>query len=92
MEEMISIPRSEYEQMKTRIAELELLVQRLMEEITLLKNAHNSKTSSTSPSRDIGRSNTISLRGKSDKKPGGQPGHKGHNLFIKHCFITGKQE
>lgn len=33
----------------------------------LLKNERNSKTSSTAPSQDIGRSNLISLRGKSEK-------------------------
>jgi transposase len=90
MEEMVTIPRSEYEhlclenkQMKAEIAELKELVARLTEEIALLKNGHNSKTSSTAPSQDIGRSNLISLRGKSGKKPGGQSGHKGHTLLMK---------
>ncbi|MDR0574860.1 MAG: IS66 family transposase zinc-finger binding domain-containing protein, partial [Tannerella sp.] len=97
MEEVITILRSENErlrlenehlclennQMLARIAEPETLVQRLMEEITFLKNGHNSKTGSTSPSHDIWRSNSISLRGKNDKKSGGQPGHKGHALFMK---------
>lgn len=83
MEEMLTISRREYEQMKAEIAELRTLVQRLMEEIDLLKNGRNSKTSSTSPSHDIGRSNAISLRVKSDKKSGGQPGHKGHTLLMK---------
>jgi transposase len=80
---MITIPRSEYDQMKTEIAELRILVQRLMEEIALLKNGHNSKTSSTAPSHDIGRSNLINLRSKSDKKSGGQSGHPGHTLLMK---------
>jgi hypothetical protein len=97
MEEVLTILRSENErlrlenehlclennQMRARIAELGTLVQRLMEEITFLKNGHNSKTGSTSPSHEIGRSNSISLRGKSDKKSGGQPGHKGHALFMR---------
>jgi transposase len=83
MEEMVTIPRSEYEQMKAEIARLSALVERLMEEIALLKNGRNSKTSSTAPSQDIGRSNLISLRGKSNKKSGGQPGHKGHTLLMK---------
>jgi transposase len=83
MEEMITIPRSEYEQLKSKINDLEVMVKRLLEEIALLKNGHNSKTSSTAPSQDIGRSNSISLRGKSERKPGGQPGHKGHTLAMK---------
>jgi transposase len=83
MEEMVTIPRSEYERMKAEIAELKALVQRLMEEIALLKNGRNSKTSSIAPSQDIGRSNMISLRSKSAKKTGGQLGHKGHTLLMK---------
>jgi transposase len=52
----------------------------LREEIDLLKNGRNSKTSSTAPSHDMGRSNQVSLRGKSEKKSGGQSGHKGHSM------------
>jgi hypothetical protein len=72
MEEMITIPRLEYEQMKAEIAELKGLVARLLEEIALLKNGR----SSTAPIQDIGRSNQISLRVKSEKKSGGQSGHQ----------------
>ncbi|GHT66039.1 hypothetical protein AGMMS50239_26860 [Bacteroidia bacterium] len=68
MEEMITIPRKEYERMKAQIAELTELVVRLTEEIALLKNGRNSKASSTASSLDIGRSNTISLCGKRTKK------------------------
>ena len=71
----------ENNQKRAGIAEPETLVRRLTEAITLLKNGHNGKTGSTSPSHDTGRSNGTSLRGKSDKKSGGQPGHKGHGLF-----------
>ena len=45
MDEMITIPRSEYEGMKREIAELRLLVQRLMDEISLLKGGKSSRTS-----------------------------------------------
>jgi hypothetical protein len=80
MEEMITIPRAEYEQLKSQVAQLMSLVDSLMAEIALLKNGHNSKTSSTPPSQDIGRSNTVNLRVKSGKPTGGQIGHKGHTL------------
>ena len=75
---MVTIRRSEYEWMKSRISELDALVKLLMEEIALLKNGRNSGTSSTPPSHDLGRSNSISLREKSGKQSGGQSGHKGH--------------
>ena len=94
---MIAIPRSAYEQLKSENEQLKseneqlksenqalsAEVARLLEETALLKNSHNSKTSSTAPSQDIGRSNLVSLRGKSERKPGGQPGHKGHTLAMK---------
>ena len=79
---MITISRSEYEEMKREIADLRLLVQRLMDEISLLKGGKNSRTSSTSPSHDIGRSNVISLRVSSGRKSGGQPGHPGSTLSM----------
>ena len=82
---MIHIRRSEYEQLLSQKAELikvKELVQQLREEIALLKNGRNSKTSSTAPSQDINRSNTHSLRKHSEKKSGGQPGHSGHTLSM----------
>jgi len=79
---MITISRSEYEEMKREISELRLLVQRLMDEIALLKGGKNSRTSSTAPSQDIGRSNKISLRVSSGRKSGGQPGHSGSTLSM----------
>jgi len=82
VDEFITIRRSEYEQMQREIAELRALVQQLMEEISLLKGGKNSRTSSTAPSHDIGRSNTISLRVSSGRKSGGQPGHAGHSLSL----------
>jgi transposase/polyhydroxyalkanoate synthesis regulator phasin len=83
MEEMIYIRRSEYEQLLSQIEELKEIVQQLREEIALLKNGRNSKTSSTVPSQDINRSNAHNLRKKSSKKSGGQPGHSGHTLLMR---------
>jgi transposase len=54
--------------------------QQLKDTIALMKGGRSSRTSSTSPSQDIGRSNSCSLRVPSDKKSGGQPGHVGHHL------------
>jgi len=80
VDEFITISRSEYEQLKHENAELRVIVQQLKEEISLLKGGTNSRTSSTAPSHDLGRSNKISLRIPSGKKSGGQPGHPGHTL------------
>jgi transposase len=80
VEEQITIPRSEYERLKRTITELQTIIQRLEETIALLKGGNDSRTSSTAPSQDLGRSNKISLRTPSGKKSGGQLGHAGHTL------------
>lgn len=46
----------------------------------MLKNGRNSNTSSTPSSHDYGRSNKFNLREKSNRKSGGQTGHKGSSL------------
>jgi transposase len=80
VEAMITIPRSEYEQMKREIAELRAIVRQLEDTVALLKGGSSSRTSSTAPSRDLCRSNSISLRTPSGRKSGGQPGHSGCTL------------
>lgn len=59
------------------------MVEVLKEEIRLLRNGKNSGTSHTPPSHQIGRPNAKSLRVKTDRKSGGQPGHEGSTLKIK---------
>jgi transposase len=80
VEKMITIPYSEYEGLKREIAELRTMVRQLEEAKALQKGGKDSRTSSTAPSADIGRSNSQSLRRPSDRKSGGQPGHVGHCL------------
>jgi transposase len=70
-------------ELKAQVSELIKTVEALKEEIRLLRNGKNSGTSHTPPSHQIGRSNAQSLRIKTNRKPGGQPGHEGSTLQIK---------
>jgi len=74
--ETITISLQEYNALKEQI-------QILQEEIRLLKNGRNSKTSSTPPSHDISRNYQKSLREPSARRTGGQDGHTGSNLKMK---------
>lgn len=69
--------------LKLQVVELVNLVASLQEQIRLLRNGKNSGTSHTPPSHQIGRANAKSLREKTDRKTGGQPGHEGTTLQIK---------
>jgi transposase len=82
MEKTVTISLLEYEQLKREITELRALILQLQEEIALLKGGRNSRTSSTAPSHDPGRSNQISLRESSGKKSGGQLGHSGSTVCL----------
>jgi transposase len=77
---MITIPLSEYNELKSLVVKLSQEMKQLQEENNLLRNGRNSKRSSTPPSQDIGRSNSKSLRVPSNRKIGGQHGHEGSTL------------
>ncbi len=74
-EEELEHLRAENAVLRERVAELESQVQALQE--YLAKDSHNS---SLPPSSDRFHRRPRSLRQKSGKKPGGQPGHPGHHL------------
>ncbi len=65
-----------------KVDALTRLVQVLQEEIRRLGTPKNSGNSSLPPSGDLFRYKNQSLRGKSDKKSGGQKGHKGETLLM----------
>jgi len=68
--EQLSVALQVIEQMQQRVEELEAQVS---------QDSHNSHWPS---SRDKGRTETKSLRERSGKKPGGQPGHNGQTLKL----------
>ena len=73
------------------ITELRTMIKLLETQVETLQNnqKRNSVNSSKPPSSDIGKpQRTKSLRTKSDKKPGGQQGHKGDTL----CFRESPNE
>ena len=63
-----------------KLALLMSTVSELQQEIQRLKKPKNSRNSSLPPSQDLFRFKNQSLREKSNKKSGGQPGHKGETL------------
>ncbi len=53
----------------------------LQEELSIYKNKKNSNISHIPPSQDLHRAfKNKSLREKTERKPGGQPGHEGRTL------------
>ncbi|RZS96795.1 transposase [Cecembia calidifontis] len=64
-----------------RVRFLERRVAELEKELARYRNPKNSRNSSVPPSKDENRpKKNQSLREETDRKPGGQPGHKGHTL------------
>lgn len=72
--------RKQLSEAMTIIENLRSEIKELRIEIELLKNGRKSDTSSTPSSQDYVRSNKFNSRKKSDKKSGGQIGHKGSSL------------
>ncbi|NJK93862.1 MAG: IS66 family transposase [Bacteroidetes bacterium] len=64
----------------SQVNQLTQEVKELREEIAVLKNKKNSGNSSLPPSQDLFALKNQSLRGKTNRKSGGQPGHKGETL------------
>ena len=72
----INIPLLEYEELKERVLSQEIVIEELRLEIKLLKKGSSSNTSSTPSSQDYTYKSNINLREKTNKKSGGQSGHK----------------
>ena len=66
--------------MKQQLSDALAMIKQLQIEIQLLKNGRKSNTSSTPSSHDYTRSNIKNSRVKSNRKSGGQKGHKGSSL------------
>lgn len=68
-------------ELETKVIRLESLIEKLLDKIEDLTHRKNSLNSSVSPSKDENRPlKNQSLRTKSSKKPGGQPGHEDTTL------------
>ncbi len=66
----------------TIIDSLKAEILELRDEVQTLKKPKNSGNSSLPPSHDLFRLKNQSLREKTNKKSGGQPGHKGETLIM----------
>ena len=69
-------------ELHTIVESLTKTVQALQDEVTRLKKPKNSNNSSLPPSHDLFKHKNQSLREKSNKKSGGQKGHKGKTLLM----------
>lgn len=94
---------TELDYLKSEVVKLKQDNAKLQEELSIYKNQKNSNNSHVPPSQDPYRKNkNKSLREKTERKPGGQPGHEGKTLeftdtvdaIVKHtpnyCKCCGK--
>lgn len=74
--------KAENERLRQEVTELRELLEAALARIKELEAqvGQNSRNSNWPSSRDKGKKRTRSLRKKSNKQPGGQPGHEGHTL------------
>ena len=77
-------------ELESKVAHLEAIIVHLLEKIEELTHSKNSRNSSVAPSKDENSAiKNQSLRGKSDKKVGGQKGHEGSTLkMIENPDVT----
>lgn len=81
-EAVVSLVQSLLERVARAESQVEVLTQRVADlERRLSKDSHNSHKPPSSDEPTFRRRRRKSLRGKSGKKPGGQPGHSGHTLL-----------
>ncbi len=80
LQEEIRTLRLENDLLREEVKILTTKVEQLLKIIEDMGHKKNSRNSSLPPSSDITRKNK-SLRGRSDKNSGGQPGHKGSTLL-----------
>ena len=81
-EAVVSLVQSLLERVARAEAQVEVLTRRVADlERRLSKDSHNSHKPPSSDEPTFRRRRRKSLRGKSGRKPGGQPGHPGHTLL-----------
>ena len=76
---------AEVADLKTEVVKLKQENSKLQEELSIYKNRKKSNNSHVPPSQDPNRAiKNKSLREKTDRNPGGQPGHEGKTLEFSH--------